>query len=346
MHTQTGVDPAYEQRGADMAAARLVREQHMEALKLHYQVGTRGQWWVPGSADKHSGAEEHGTTGLRCYIQKQQVAPNRSTYCPCQHEVCPSPDEGHGPWAFCRVRYIRPTRPSYTTADPCTVDSWTPHFRQAARREAIRDTTRQAASRRQELELVAGQTIARVMGATAAAAARGGSPCGSPAVTTAARTGGSPGVGQGSVGHGAGRGRQGGARSGTGSPAPDGGDRAAVQGVLAQPCRRASSAGSVGRPGGGDAHAAAVAGGNGNGSGGIVWGLEEVASRTGGNVGGATARRGGPGKGGGGGGMGGTGAGAAGARSRTLVEELQDVLDFESRLPRATVAGHGAIRFG
>ncbi len=39
MHAQAGVDPAYEQRGADMAAARLVRDQHMEALKLHYQVG-------------------------------------------------------------------------------------------------------------------------------------------------------------------------------------------------------------------------------------------------------------------------------------------------------------------
>ncbi len=192
---------------------------------------------------------------------------------------------------------------------------------------------------------MAGQTIARVMGATAAAA-RGGSPCGSPAGTRIAKAGRSPGVGPGSGGHGTGRVRNVGLRSGTGSPAPSGWEGAGEQGVSEQPCRRASSAGSAGRPVGGDTHASAAAGQNGSVSGGIVWGLEEVASRTGGRVGGAAARRGGPGRGGGGGGMGGTGAGAVGARSRTLVEELQDVLDFESRLPHATVAGHGAIRFG
>ncbi|GFR43587.1 hypothetical protein Agub_g4684 [Astrephomene gubernaculifera] len=180
-HTQVGVDPRFEQHAADMQMARLVREQHMEALQLHYQ---------------------------------------------------------------------------------------------AARRLQIRETTRKAAGRRQELELQAGQTLARVMES-------GG-----------ASTSGSPGTAY---------------RSRRSGPAEGGG------------------AGGGGRSG------SAPAGGRQDCGGCIVMGLEEVLSRTEGR--GADAA--GPGRG-----------GAAAGRSKTLMEELSAALDVESKLPHASIAGHGQIRFG
>ncbi|GIL47509.1 hypothetical protein Vafri_4310 [Volvox africanus] len=170
-HTQ--VDAVFEQRAGEMLAARVVREQHLEALELHYQ---------------------------------------------------------------------------------------------ATRRQQLREATRQAAARRQELELQSGQTLARVMGTVGPSSSLG--------AAAGSRRGG--------------RGRAG--------SAP-----------------HARAVGAEGRE---------VS---------RVVGLEEVLGRTGGRTASTTVNM--PGA-------------ATGGRSKTLLHELAATLDVESKLPHASIAGHGQIRFG
>ncbi|KAG2451344.1 hypothetical protein HYH02_003948 [Chlamydomonas schloesseri] len=221
-HTQVGVDPAYAARAAEMEAARLVREQHVEALKLNYQ---------------------------------------------------------------------------------------------AERRQEIRDTTKAAAARRQDLELTSGQVLARVMGSLGASSSSMG-------------------------GSGGGSGR---ARSERRSVSPQEQDAAAaavaVTGAVGR--RQGSGGGRRGGPpqsmrsgsaprlGGG-----AGTGGAGAGSGTMVPGLEEVMARTGGRSALHAAAA--------------TGGASPAKHSRTLLQELQQALDVESKLPQhaTTIAGHGQIRFG
>ncbi|KAG2445692.1 hypothetical protein HXX76_000300 [Chlamydomonas incerta] len=219
-HTQVGVDPAYAARAAEMETARLVREQHMEALKLHYQ---------------------------------------------------------------------------------------------AERRQEIRDTTKAAAARRQDLELTSGQALARVLGSLGAS-------------SSSSMGGSGPG---------------GRARSGRRSVSPQEQDAAAVaDGVAAMTGavgrRQGSGAGRRGGPPqsmrSGSAPRLGDATGGGGGAGGTaVPGLEEVMARTGGRsalhaAGGASPAK----------------------HSRTLLQELHQALDVDSKLPQhaTTIAGHGQIRFG
>lgn len=223
---QVGVDPAYAARAAEMEAARLVREQHVEALKLHYQ---------------------------------------------------------------------------------------------AERRQEIRDTTKAAAARRQDLELTSGQALARVMGSLGASSsisgggrARSGRRSVSPQEQDATAAADGVAAMTGAVGR----------RQGSG-----GGRRS----VPPQSMRSGSAprlSGALGSGGG-----AGTVDGGGAGGGTIVPGLEAVMARTGGRSALHAAT---------------TGSVSPAKHSRTLLQELQQALDVESKLPQhaTTIAGHGQIRFG